>query len=376
MNPFTPTFGVSPSVVLGRDLIVSRFSQGLAGGVGDPRRTLLISGPRGIGKTITLNELEDVASRAGWVVVRAHPHEIVRPLIGTAIPHALSLVNQENTGGRRITGINVAGLGGFSTERVEVAGTVPSLITALNQLCDALGEGSGVLVTLDEVQSAEPQELWELSSAIQDLRLDNQHIAFAAAGLPEGIASLLKHRGTTFLRRAQHVSLVPMTPAETAEILRSTAGEGDMGFDVQALEEASAFTRGYPFLIQLLGFHLFEEARSKRRDVIDPTDVETVSPAVLDSLGQLVHQPALAGVPASQLEYLGAMAELQEGTSPVSTGDIASSLGKRPQALTMSRQGLIERELVYSPKRGYLNFVIPHMAHHLLNGGIRDTGWD
>lgn len=212
MNPFTPTFGVSPSVVLGRDLIVERFSQGLNGGVGDPRRTLLISGPRGIGKTITLNEIEDAAIREGWVVLRAQPHSLVQPLVDTAIPRALSMVKQDSTGGRRISSISLAGVGAISTEKANDKPPAPSLITELNTLCGAVGKQSGVLVTLDEVQSANPSELWELSSAIQDLRRDNQHIAFAAAGLPDGIATLLKHPGTTFLRRAQHISLVPMTP--------------------------------------------------------------------------------------------------------------------------------------------------------------------
>lgn len=361
MNPFTPTFGVSPSVVLGRDLIVERFSHGLIGGVGDPRRTLLISGPRGIGKTITLNELEDAAIREGWVVLRAQPRSLVQPLIDTAIPRALSLVKQGSTGGRRIS---------------HDSQPTPSLITELNTLCDAVGKQSGVLVTLDEVQSANPSELWELSSAIQDLRRDNQHIAFAAAGLPDGIATLLKHPGTTFLRRAQHISLVPMTPAETVEILRTTAQEGGITFETHALDDAVALTRGYPFLIQLLGFHLVEEVRSHNRSVIGSNDVASVSDAVLDTLGQLVHEPALAGVPNAQLEYLEAMAQLQEGSAPVSTADIAAHLEKQPQQLTMVRQGLIQRELVYSPRRGFLNFVIPHMAHHLLNGGVQDFGWD
>lgn len=376
MNPFTPTFGVSPSVVLGRDLIVERFSQGLIGGVGDPRRTLLISGPRGIGKTITLNEFEDAAARQGWVVLRAQPHNLVQPLVDTVIPHAQSMVDQGTTGGRRISSISVAGIGAISTEKVDAVQPAPSLITALNSLCAALSEQSGVVITLDEVQSANPNELWELSAAIQDLRRDNRHIAFAAAGLPDGIASLLKHPGTTFLRRAQHISLVPMTPAETIEILRSTAQEGAISFGDNALNDAVALTRGYPFLIQLLGFHLVEQVRAQNRNVIESYDVVSVSDTVLDTLGQLVHEPALAGVPNAQLEYLEAMAQLQEGSAAVATADIAAHLEKQPQQLTMTRQGLIQRELVYSPQRGLLNFVIPHMAHHLLNGGVRDLGWD
>ena len=134
-------------------------------------------------------------------------------------------------------------------------------------------------------------------------------------------------------------------------------------------------TRGYPFLIQLLGYHLYEQAAA-RDGVVTADDLRAVTPDVLDTLGQLIHKPALAGIPNSQMEYLRAMAELQEGEKPVSTGAIAERLHKEPRDLSMPRHGLIERELVYSPQRGYLNFIIPHMSHHLLYGGTRDMGWD
>mgnify|MGYP002714878798 CR=1 FL=1 len=58
------------------------------------------------------------------------------------------------------------------------------------------------------------------------------------------------------------------------------------------------------------------------------------------------------------------------------TAAIARELGAAPQSLTMARQALLKRELVYSPKHGYLNFTIPHMGHHLLGRGLRDSGWD
>lgn len=374
-NPFMPTFGVSPSILGGRDHLRTSFGAGLAGSVGDPRRTLLISGPRGIGKTVMLNELEDEAMSQGWVVLRAHPYSLIAPLVDTAIPAALEAVRHEPSGRRRITAVSIAGIGSVTTQADQVAQPAPSLITSLAQLCSALPPTAGVLITLDEVQSASPDELWELTAALQDLRRDNYYIAFAAAGLPEGIARLLKHPGTTFLRRAQHAALAPMSQKDAGQVLRSTAAGGGVRFAPGALYRAVALTRGYPFLVQLLGFHLFERAAATD-GVVDGEDLDAVVPDVLSTLGQLVHEPALANVPQSQLDYLGAMAELQEGQSPVATGNIAAALGKRPQELTMARQGLIERELVYSPRRGYLNFLIPHLGHHLMHGQARDLGWD
>lgn len=373
-NPFIPTFGVSPSVFAGRNAVVEAFGRGLEGGVGDPRRALLLSGPRGIGKTVTLNELEDEAKRRGWVVLRAQPHNLVPLLVETAIPHARSTLSQQPEGRRRITGVNIAGIGGVRSEIDDGDDPAPSLITGLNALADEAGTGSGILITVDEVQSAPSDQLWELTAAVQDLMRDNRNIAFAAAGLPEGIATLLQHPGTTFLRRAQHSNLGLMSPEQTAEVLSRTAEAGGVAFDNEALRHAVGMSRGYPFLIQLIGFHLFE--RAGQGGTITAGDVDAVRTDVLDTLGQLVHAPALSTVPPKQEEFLVAMAQVQEGLAAVPTAAIARELGAAPQSLTMARQALLKRELVYSPKHGYLNFTIPHMGHHLLGRGLRDSGWD
>ena len=165
-NPFIPTFGVSPSVFAGRNAVVEAFGRGLSGGVGDPRRALLLSGPRGIGKTVTLNELEDEAKRRGWVVLRAQPHDLVQPLVDTAIPHALSILSQRPEGRRRITGVNIAGLGGVRSEIDDGYSPAPSLITGLNSLADEAGPDSGILITVDEVQSAPSNQMWELTLSL------------------------------------------------------------------------------------------------------------------------------------------------------------------------------------------------------------------
>ena len=68
-SPFTPTFGSSPSVPVGRADIVESFTLALRSGPGSPSRALLLSGTRGVGKTVLLNEVEDAAREQGWAVI-------------------------------------------------------------------------------------------------------------------------------------------------------------------------------------------------------------------------------------------------------------------------------------------------------------------
>ena len=66
-NPFRPSFGASPVQLAGREFEISSFNYGLLGGVGAMQRALLVSGTRGVGKTVLLNEFEESARRLGQV---------------------------------------------------------------------------------------------------------------------------------------------------------------------------------------------------------------------------------------------------------------------------------------------------------------------
>jgi len=68
-NPFRPSFGVNPPLLVGRDAELVMFVDALESGAGAPGRATLYTGLRGVGKTVMLNEVEALAREHGWVVV-------------------------------------------------------------------------------------------------------------------------------------------------------------------------------------------------------------------------------------------------------------------------------------------------------------------
>jgi hypothetical protein len=86
-NPYTPSFGVQPPVLVGRDRILDQFDRGLDEGIGALERSTLIVGPRGSGKSVALAALADVASARRWVIVRdAASPGIINRLVQEEIP--------------------------------------------------------------------------------------------------------------------------------------------------------------------------------------------------------------------------------------------------------------------------------------------------
>ncbi len=68
-NPFKPTAGKRPPILIGRESVIEDFEEGLDNGAGAPGRLMLITGNRGCGKTVLLRELQRLANERGWAVV-------------------------------------------------------------------------------------------------------------------------------------------------------------------------------------------------------------------------------------------------------------------------------------------------------------------
>ncbi|MDO5512654.1 ATP-binding protein, partial [Corynebacterium sp.] len=178
-NPFRPTFGASPYHWEGRAVVLEEFSRGLAGYPGEPSRSMVIDGTRGIGKTVLLTELEDIAAQHGWIVLRATGRgEAVRTLVDTTIPQKIIELSPPH--GRTVTAVQVSGFR-VDTEILDTTEPVPTLGTRMRDLL-ALLRGTGVLITVDEVQDADPDNLSDIAVTHQDLIRDDHHVALAMAG--------------------------------------------------------------------------------------------------------------------------------------------------------------------------------------------------
>ena len=361
-NPFRPGFGVSPRVLAGRDDLLAEFEIALDEGPGSPLRSVLVSGARGMGKTVILNELEELARVRGWLVVRLPESSgLVEELQATTLPLLLAEHDSARAVRRRVTGGGVSGVGSVTTsaeDRSPVRETAESMLTRLLEVLAR--HGTGVLLTLDEVQAVDRDSLADFAAVYQHLIRDERDIAFAAAGLPVGVDQLLQHRGATFLRRAERVHLPPLTRVEVMEAGRRTVEEGGRRIGADALEALADVVHGYPYLLQLAGHGAWRAAGE--REELTRGDVTSTVPVVAERMGRLVHAPALRALPESQRGYLAAMAE---DDGPSSTGEIATRLGITMQHQNVYRTRLIERELIAAAGHGRVDFALPYLREHL-----------
>ncbi|MDO5099639.1 MAG: AAA family ATPase [Corynebacterium sp.] len=366
-NPFRPSFGLNPHILAGRAGLLRSFSLAFSEGIGAPLRVSLLSGPRGTGKTVMLNHIESLAQEQGWIVLRAFPRQgMIDNLLDPTIANALvELDTTDNPLTRRISGVSV---GGFSlnTEMVAASQSRKTLNTQLRALSHAVAKhGAGILISLDEVQSAQVDELAELATAIQDLIRDEHDIAFAAAGLPEGIYSLLDHPGTTFLRRAEHIQLGKLSSEDVKTSFAETITAAGREVTTEAVDEATRIIRGYPYLLQVVGSLAWAAASLENSTTVEVSHVNSIADDAQMRMETHVHQPALRKIPESQRDFLHAMAEVAVGeTAHIKA--IAQHLNTTTSALSTRRHALLESGIITAPKRGELGFTLPYLKEYLL----------
>ena len=356
VNPFKPTAGAEPPVLVGRDKVLEDFADGLAEGPGARGRLMRITGPRGSGKTVLLTELGDMARDEGW--------EIIDETARAGLCERIARAALEKPSAELSLDVHL-GLADFHMEKGGAEGA--TLREALSQKAGELTrQRRGLLITLDEVQDADIGEMKELAAVVQHLIREKANIAFVFAGLTMGVLDLINGKALTFLRRALPEELAEIPLDEIAAAYRETIERSGLLIDDAALSVAAEATVGYAYLIQLVGYQVWRtgKAHADQSLVISEEDALIGIREAMGEFGDAVHEAAVADLPLRALEYLLAMTQ-DEGVSATAT--IAERLQVSPTSLTSYRRLLIQRQVIEQTARGYVKFSIPYMGEYLVS---------
>ncbi len=355
INPFKPTAGMNPPELIGRDMILDDFEDALDNGPGAPDRLLRISGVRGVGKTVLLNALGDVARKRGFQVIDVASNSGFCERILSALDRRT-----------RLSSVTVApSIMGVSLGSVELSKSA----TQLGEAMYAAASDGGLLVTLDEIQDADLDELREFGNEIQLQIRQGANVAFAFAGLPASIDGVVVDKTLTFLQRAKHVELKRLSDFEVGESFEDTMRRAGRTIDQTVSAELTKAAAGYPFMVQLVGYYSWQAATRRCAQEISLDDAAKGISVARKSFDEMVIAPALRRLSGRQLEYLHAMAACGEGS--VTSGDIAAGMGLRAPDVASYRRRLIEAAVIEPAGYGKVSFAMPYMREYLLRAGDR-----
>lgn len=369
-SPFTPTFGVMPPALAGRQPMINAFAAGLDGMPGNEYRAMFLTGQRGMGKTVMLNAFREVADSRQWATIYERTSEgLADRLTNTRIPALLDSLDTAPKARRTsITGISLpAGLGGVNTQTTETRSTTPDLRSRLDELLAILHEhGTGLVIALDEVHRSHLDELRAVTDAVQNAFMDSAPLAFVGAGLPTSINELVNDDVSTFLRRAARAELAPLEPHEVKDALRGPIEAAGRTITDEALDAAVEATQGWPYLTQLVGGRAWELAGQDR--TIEASHVLAARESAQDALASRVIEPTIAGMSRREREYLVAVARID---GPAETGEIAARMEISPTNAGNYRARLLATGVLESPFYGHVQLSLPGLKEYLRENGSK-----
>ena len=360
MNPFKPTAGGEPPLLIGRERVVRDFDKGLDNGVGAPGRIMLITGARGTGKTVMLTVLGDKARAHKWDVIEETASDGLCERLVSELYSKDSLIDKLTFA----PSITIAGASVSLGEAELSPKRMPeTLRKAMSARLDALEKrDAGLMISIDETQAASRADLIAIATAIQHQIREKRNVSIVFAGLPQMISDLFDDEVITFLRRARTNVLANVPIDEVKESFAQTFEDSGMSLDTSLVEKAAVATAGYPYMIQLVGYYIWDAADARESTVISKEDVdEGIREACVD-LDNAVCVPELHGLSKNDKAYLEAMA-VSDG--PSGTSEVAKRMGRSAKYAATYRKRLLDAYVIRQTDRGEVDFAVPFLREYL-----------
>lgn len=374
-NPFSPGAGSPPPELAGREGILDQarvlFGRAMAQ---RPEKSLLLTGLRGVGKTVLLNEIERLAQGVQMHTILVEAHE-GKPLPVLIVPHLRRLMYEldrlKGAGDkvRRGLGVLRSFIGAIkvkvgdldvgldidpeqgSADSGDLEVDLPNLFVAVAEA--AQERGTAVALLIDEIQYFSTAELSALIMAMHKMQQRRLPLVLVAAGLPilPGLAGESKSYAER-LFSFPDVGPLPQVDADKA-LQDPVRGEG-VEFEQQALDEIFRHTQGYPYFLQEWGYQAWNHASASP---IGLAVIQQTSEQVTRRLDSNFFRVRFDRLTPRERSYLRAMAEL--GPGPHRSADVAEQLGVKITTLGPVRASLIKKGMIYSPSHGDMAFTVP-----------------
>ena len=374
-NPFSPGAGSPPPELVGREETIEQ-ARILFGRIRAkrPEKSILLTGLRGVGKTVLLNEMERMSAREGYRTISVEDHEgtvlaalLAPPLrkvlydldrmagVGNKVRRGLAVLKSFLNGVKVTVGEVEIGMdidpekGAADSGHLE--SDLPNLFLAV---ADAAAERqTAVALFIDEIQYFSEKELSAIIMAMHKLQQVQLPLVLLGAGLPilPGLAGESKSYAE---RLFNFPDIGPLSETDAAKALRDPTMAIGVGFEDRALAEIYHLTRGYPYFLQEWGYQAWNRAGSSP---ISMQVVQDATPTVIQRLDRNFFRVRFDRLTPREKSFLHAMASL--GAGPHRTADVAAVLDAKITSLGPLRSNLIRKGMIYSPSHGDMAFTVP-----------------
>ena len=383
-NPYAPGAGQRPPELAGRDRELSQFEVVLERiARGRPERSIVLTGLRGVGKTVLLNSFRSMALQRLWGTgkIEARPEQSIRRPVAGALHMAVRELAPRHRAPDRIEqflgvlkafaardpqapkgtftphlGIDVPAVRG----RADSGDMEIDLMELFTDAASVAADLSvGIALFIDEMQDVPAPDISALCAATHELSQTGGPLIVVGAGLPH-LPSVLSASKSYSERLFRYVSIDRLDRAAADQALLAPAQREGADFEPDALNALYQAADGYPYFVQAYGKVTWDVATDSP---VTAKDVAVASPQAEAELAVGFFGSRYERATPAEREYMRAMAML--GDDPVQTAQVADELGRKPSSVSPARDNLIKKGLIYSSERGLIAFTVPHFGRFL-----------
>ena len=375
-NPYSPGAGVPPPELAGRENIlqdaeniIKRVQHGHA------VQSLILLGLRGVGKTVLLNRIDQMAENAGCEtsIFEADMDRTLPQLFTQQLHRLLLKLDRRKRMGDEVQKAFSLLQAFASIFRVHVGefqvGVASPMVTGdlsidLTDLLVVIGEAAKArntvaVILIDEVQYIAKEELGALIMALHKISQRQLPLLFFGAGLPQ-LAQLAGDAKSYSERLFTYPEVGPLKPDGARKALVEPARREEVEYDADALEIILKETEGYPFFLQVWGSQVWQVAESSP---IRAADAQEASKRAVKALDESFLKVRFERLTERQQQYARAMAEF--GDEPANSTAVANLLGMTVKKAAPVRDEVIKKGMAYSPKRGLVAFTVPKFDEYM-----------
>lgn len=389
-NPFAPGAGTRPPELAGRDdlrevvrVAIARVRRG------NPAKSIIMVGLRGVGKTVLLDQMRDDAEALGIQTLRIEAPEgrSLPAMLAPQLRQALLRLSRSEQA-KDLAQRALRGLAGFAKalrvtyQDIEIGIDLepePGLADNgdlehdLSALLEAAGlaaqkAGTALVIFIDELQYVPESELAALITAMHRCSQRRVPVTLVGAGLPQ-LRGRMGEAKSYAERLFDFPEIGPLQPGDAAAAIRKPVVEQGAKITPAAIERIIDETQGYPYFLQEWGKHAWDAADASP---IDDGDVRAAGITAIAALDESFFRVRLDRLTPAEKKYLRAMAEL--GPGPHRSGAIADRLGREVTALAPTRSALIRKGMIWSPSHGDTAFTVP-LFDRFMKRSIPGSDW-
>lgn len=380
-NPYRPGVGVRPLYLAGRDGPMRRFDAMLRAAP-EQQACMRITGLRGVGKTVLLEEQADRARGVGWepaflelqpshntddglmqalMSLMAHTRERLsrmerlRALAGRALRSTTLSASWED--------ISLAV--SFGSEREH------SLARELFSTVElALGKGrTGVVLLLDEAQVVRDERdrhgehpLSLLIAPIVALQRQEIPLGLVVCGLPTLTANLQSARSySERLFRGEEIG--SLEHEQALEAFTRPLEQAGRTSERKLAHSVAQEVEGYPYFLQLWGSELWDAAELAGVERFTTKLLDAVRPEIYSRLDRDFYQPRMATLTPAEQELMLASAGCPY--PPLRSADLGRVSEKSPGNINVLLGRLVDAGALYRVRKGEYAYTAPRFRDYL-----------